>query len=176
MHVEVRIQFNPVKDADWEAMRDMANKLTHRKASVEVVADEKPNWLMAKFMMPTEAQYKAVDKIDKVIRLYVTSRWDTTINFRPTEAAKARADRKAEKAKAKRAANPKPKKKPKEERPPLDRSKLSAEQQQFMALLEEAMKDMSIFEMETFLARVLVQGIRELDTNRSASEEPPPQD
>jgi hypothetical protein len=53
----------------------------------------KPEWLMVEFTMPTEAQYKALPKIERAIRLHVWNRWDSTFAFPYTEAERERAAR-----------------------------------------------------------------------------------
>lgn len=46
--------------------------------------------------MPTEAQYKAVEKIDRAIRFYADNRLDSIIEFPKSEAERERNRRKAE--------------------------------------------------------------------------------
>lgn len=104
MNVRLRIQFKPPTEEDWKAMRSLANSLTAEPKSVKVFADEKPDWLVVEFTMPTEAQYKAEPKISKAIRLHAWNRWDSTFGFPFTEAERARADRKAAQRKARRRA------------------------------------------------------------------------
>jgi hypothetical protein len=102
MNVCVRILFNPLTEEDWAAMRSLGGCLTHEPGSVQVSADAEPNWLIATFTMPTEPQYKAVEKVDRAIRLWVNNRWDSTISFPRTEAERRRADRRAARRKARR--------------------------------------------------------------------------
>ena len=74
-----------------------------RARSVRVSAIEgRPGWLVVEFTMPTEAQYKAVGKIDHALRLYGGNRLDSAIGFPKSEAQQARCQRKAERRRAKR--------------------------------------------------------------------------
>ena len=102
MNVRVRILFKPPTEEDWQAMRSLAAGLTNNPKSVRVSADETPGWLVAEFTMPTEAQYKALPKIERAIRLDAWNRWDSTFSFPYTEAERAHADRKAARRKAAR--------------------------------------------------------------------------
>jgi hypothetical protein len=103
MQVRVRIQFNPPTEAEWGAMRSLANSLTNDRDGVRVFADpEQPDWLVAEFTMPTEAQYKALPKIERAIRLHAWKRWDSTIAFPCTAAERECADRRAARRKARR--------------------------------------------------------------------------
>jgi hypothetical protein len=79
--------------------------VTNDVHSVKVSAVEGwAGWLAVEFTMPTGPQYKAVDKIDRALRLYGGNRLDLTIGFPRSEAEQARADRKAERRRAKRRA------------------------------------------------------------------------
>jgi hypothetical protein len=102
MQVRLRIQFKPPTDEDRRGMRSLANSLTGEPDSVRVSADADPGWLVAEFTMPTEAQYKALPKIDSAIRFYASNRWDSTISFPYTAAERERADRRAARRKARR--------------------------------------------------------------------------
>jgi hypothetical protein len=105
MNVRVRIQFNPPTEVDWRAMRSLANSLTDNRDGVRVFADPgQADWLVAEFTMPTEAQYKALPKIERAMKLCAWNRWDSTFSFPYTEAERARADRRAARRKARRAA------------------------------------------------------------------------
>jgi hypothetical protein len=104
MQVRVRILFKPPTEEDWQAMRSLAKSLTKQPESVRVFADTNPEWLVAEFTMPTEAQYKAEPKISMAIRLHAWNRHDVTFGFPYTAAERARADRKAARRKARRAA------------------------------------------------------------------------
>jgi hypothetical protein len=64
----------------------------------------RPDWLVVEFTMLTEAQYKAVDKIDLALRLYGGNRLDSMIGFPKSEAARQRTKRKTERRRAKRRA------------------------------------------------------------------------
>ncbi len=103
MIVIVRLQFESPGEDDWNAVRALAHGLTNRPKSVRVFADDKePQWLGAEFNMLTQPQDEAVDKIDSAIRFGVWQRQDTTIQFPISEAARARAKRKAERRRARR--------------------------------------------------------------------------
>src|SRR6266540_4468298 len=102
MNVRVRIQFEPPTEEDWQAMRSLAASLTNNPESVRVSADAAPGWLIAEFTMPTEAQYKALPKIERAIKFHAWNRGDSTFSFPYTEAERARADRRAARRKARR--------------------------------------------------------------------------
>ena len=102
MDVRVRIQFKHPTEDDWGSMRSLANSLTEEPNSVKVSADENPEWLVVEFTMPTEAQYRALPKIERAIRLHAENRWDSTFNFPLTEAERARNKRKTERRKSRR--------------------------------------------------------------------------
>ncbi len=102
MNVRVRILFKPPTEDDWGSMRSLANSLTEEPNSVKVSADENPEWLVVEFTMPTEAQYKALPKIERAVRLHAWNRWDSTFGFPYTEAERAQADRRAARRKARR--------------------------------------------------------------------------
>ena len=95
--VRVRVLFCKPTEDDWHDMRALANSLTSDRESVRVFAEEEAEaeWLVAEFRMPTEAQIKAVDKIDRVLRYTVENREDSTIGFLRSAAEEARARRKA---------------------------------------------------------------------------------
>ncbi|MBI3407931.1 MAG: hypothetical protein HY040_06190 [Planctomycetes bacterium] len=100
MNVCVRIQFTSPTKEDWQAMRSLAARLTGNRESVRVSADQTPGWLVAEFSMPTEAQYKALPRIERAIKFCVSNRWDSTISFPYTESERVRADRRATRRKA----------------------------------------------------------------------------
>lgn len=103
MNVRLRIQFKPPTEEDWSAMRSLANSLTNNRDGVRVSVDPaEPEWLVAEFTMPTEAQYKALPKIERAIKFYAWNRQDVRFSFPDTEAERARADRKAARRKARR--------------------------------------------------------------------------
>lgn len=80
MKLRVHILFESPGEDDRDEMLSMARMLTNASESV-VGGDGKPGWLVVEFTMPTEAQYKAVDKIDRAIRYYVLNRVDSIIQF-----------------------------------------------------------------------------------------------
>jgi hypothetical protein len=103
MNVRVRIQFDEPAESDWQAMWSLANSLTNNKDSVRVVADaNEEDWLVVEFTMPTQAQGKAVDVIDRALRFADVARIDSTMSFPKTQAERARAQRKNERRKAQR--------------------------------------------------------------------------
>ncbi len=105
MNVRVQIQFESPGEDDWDAMKSLAQSVTNDRRGVRVFAlDDAPNWLVVEFTMPTEAQYLAVDKIDRAVRLHAWERLDSTIGFPKSVTERARAQRKAERRRAKRRA------------------------------------------------------------------------
>jgi hypothetical protein len=83
-------------------MRSLALRLTNSPDAVRVFADGTPGWLVAEFTMSTEAQYKALPKIDRAIRFWADNRQDSTIGFPMSEAERARADCEGERRRARR--------------------------------------------------------------------------
>lgn len=104
MNVQLRMMFKPITEIDWRAMNEVAKSLTKEPAKIRVFADVEPGWLIAEFTMPTEAQYKAVDKVSWAIRVNRARYSDLIIRFPLTAAQRARADRKAAKIRAARKA------------------------------------------------------------------------
>ena len=103
MNVMVRIRFDEPKEEDWQSMRSLARRLTSDRDTVRVYADEEhANWLVAEFTVPTEAQYKAVERIDRVLRFEVENRLDSVIGFPRSAAQEAGARRRNERRKARR--------------------------------------------------------------------------
>lgn len=102
MNVRVRIRFKPPTEQDWQAMRSLAAGLTNNPESVRVSADDPPDWLVAEFTMATEAQYKALPKIERAIKFHAGNRSDARFSFPYTESERARADRRAMRRKARR--------------------------------------------------------------------------
>lgn len=105
MNVRVRIQYKRPKEEDWKAMHSLGRSLTAEPKSVRVSADSDSEWLVVEFTMPTEAQYKAMPKIEKAIKLHARAWHDVRFGFPYTEAEQARADRRAARRKARREAN-----------------------------------------------------------------------
>ena len=89
MNVCVRILFKPPTEQDRQALRSLADSLTSAPESVRVSAANAPGWLVAEFTMPTEAQYKAVPKIGRAIKLHAWNPWDARFGFPYTEAERA---------------------------------------------------------------------------------------
>lgn len=105
MNVRVEIQFDQLDEEAWDTMRSLAGSLTKNPQSVRVfVRDEPSGWLVVEFTMPTEAQYKAVDRIDRVLRLCAWNRLDSIIRFPKSQAEVERSRRRAERRRAKRPA------------------------------------------------------------------------
>ncbi len=105
MRVEVHVQFDSPNENDWADMQSLGRCVTNDPQSVRVSAIEgRPGWLVVEFIMPTEAQYKAVDKIDSALRIYGGNRLDSAIGFPKSEAELARAERKAERRRQRRKA------------------------------------------------------------------------
>jgi hypothetical protein len=103
MNVKVRIQLNEPTELDSQAMWSLANGLTNQKDSVHVAVDaDQGDWLVAEFTMPSQTQVKAVDAIDRALRVLDVARIDSTISFPKTQAERARAQRKNERRKAQR--------------------------------------------------------------------------
>ena len=103
MRVEVHVQFDSPGEDDWADMQSLGRCVTNDAQSVRVSAVEgRSGWLAVEFTMPTEPQYKAVDKIDRAMRIYGGNRLDSAIGFPKSEAEQARAERKAERRRAKR--------------------------------------------------------------------------
>ena len=103
MNVRVEIQFDSPDQDAWDTMESLARSITNDPRSVQVFAlDDAPDWLVVEFTMPTEAQYKAVDKVDRAVRLYAWERLDSTIRFPKSEAQRERARRKAQRHRSKR--------------------------------------------------------------------------
>ena len=85
MKVRLEIQFESPTAADEASLRRLALGLTNDRDSVRVVArEDQPDWFVAEFTMPTEAQSKAVDTIDAQIRFSLWNRMDSIICVRKT--------------------------------------------------------------------------------------------
>jgi hypothetical protein len=109
MNVRLRVLFKAPGAEEEGAMHSAARRLTGNPDSVRVYAEEaQPGWLVAEFTMPTEAQYRALPKIEREIRLSLWRRLDVRIGFPMTEAERQRADRKAERRRARRRAAAQP--------------------------------------------------------------------
>lgn len=103
MKVRVEVQFDSLGENDWDDMTSLGRSVTNDAQSVRVSAVEgRPGWLAVEFTMPTEPQYKAVDRIDRSLRIYGGNRLDSAIGFPKSEAERARAERKAERRRARR--------------------------------------------------------------------------
>jgi len=103
MNVRVAIQFDPPDQEAWDCMRLIGQSITKARSSVRVhVADDAADWLVVECTMPTEAQYKALDKVDRAVRHYAWKRLDSSIGFPKSDAERARARRKAQRRREKR--------------------------------------------------------------------------
>lgn len=96
MNVRLEVMFESPGEEQMASLRSMARGLTNESASVRVFAGKDKGWLVVEFTMTTEAQYIAVEKIDRALRFRADDRWDSAISFPRTEAEEERARRKAE--------------------------------------------------------------------------------
>ena len=97
MKVRLEIQFESPTAADEASLRRLALGLTNDPDSVRVVAcEDQPDWFVAEFTMPTEAQSQAVDTIDARIRYSLWNRMDSIICFPKTEAQQRHRRRKSQ--------------------------------------------------------------------------------
>jgi hypothetical protein len=100
MKVRLEIMFETPSAEDEAALGSAARALTNDLQSVRVFPrGDNSHWLVAEFMMPTEAQYKAVDKIDAAIRFRLGNRLDSTIKFPKSEVERRKARRKGSRRK-----------------------------------------------------------------------------
>lgn len=103
MNVCVEILFEIPNEHAWDVMDTLGRHVTNDERSVRVSASgEGPNWLTIEFTMPTEAHYKAAEKVGHAVRLCAWQRMDSMISFPRSEAERLRAQRKAERRRAKR--------------------------------------------------------------------------
>lgn len=103
MNVLVEVLFDPPDEDAWDVMGSLGRHVTNDPHSVRVfVSDEGPNWLAVEFGMPAEAHYKALEKVERAVRLCAWARLDSMICFPKSEAECVRARRKAERRRAKR--------------------------------------------------------------------------
>ena len=103
MNVRLQILFESPSKEDTAALRSVARELTNDRKSMRVVAAEDARgWLVAEFTMPTEAQYRAVDKIDHSLRMSLENRLGSKISFPKSAEERQRARRKAERRRAAR--------------------------------------------------------------------------
>jgi hypothetical protein len=106
MRVEVHVQFASPSEDDRADMQSLGRCVTNDARSVRVSHIQgRPGWLVVEFTMPTEAQYKAVDRIDRALALYGGNRLDSAIGFPKSETEQARCERKAERRRARRRAS-----------------------------------------------------------------------
>jgi hypothetical protein len=92
MQVRIEVMFGDTDSHHKADVRSVALGLTNDRASVRVFTKEDdPRWLVAEFTMPTQAQYRAVERIDGVIRFSLWEREDSVIYFpRPPRKRKPR--------------------------------------------------------------------------------------
>ncbi len=106
MNVRVEILFDPVDEDAWGAMESLGRGVTNDEHSVRVSElEDAPGWLTVAFTMPTEAHYKAVEKVAHAVDIYAWEGLDSTIYFPKSEAERARARVKAERRRANRRAS-----------------------------------------------------------------------
>jgi hypothetical protein len=101
MKVRIHVLFETPGEDDRASLLSLGHSLTDESESV-IGSAGKPRWLVVEFTMPTEVQYKAVEKIDRAIRFYAANRQDSMIEFPKTEAERERTRRKAERLRARR--------------------------------------------------------------------------
>jgi hypothetical protein len=98
-----QIQFESPTEEDVSSLKAVALGLAIDAQSIRIVPrEDDPTWLIAEFKMPTEAQSKAVDKIDAKLRFSVWNRMDSIISFPKSVAEGVRAQRKAKRRRAAR--------------------------------------------------------------------------
>jgi len=103
MNVRVEVLFDPPNEDAWGTMRSLGREVTNDRRSVRVFAlEDDPDWLVAEFTMATEAHYKALEKVERAVRLCAWERMDSSISFPKTEAERARARRKTERRRVQR--------------------------------------------------------------------------
>jgi hypothetical protein len=86
MNVRLEIKLEAPTAEDEAALGSVARALANDPQSVRVLPrEDNAHRLIAEFTMPTEAQYKAVDKIDSVIRFSLCNRLDSIIRFPKSE-------------------------------------------------------------------------------------------
>ena len=101
MIVRLQVQFESPTEDDVSSLKSVALGLTNDAQSIRIVPrEDDPRWLITEFKMPTEAQSKAVDKIDAKLRFSVWNRMDSIISFPKSVAEGVRAQRKAERRRA----------------------------------------------------------------------------
>ena len=83
MKVRVLLHYSGEPTAEHQAsLQALANSLTNDKATVEVsCVEKKPDALAAEFTMPTEAQDRAVQKIDHGLHFWCLEAMDSVISF-----------------------------------------------------------------------------------------------
>ena len=83
MKVCIEVMFGDTSPRYEADVRSVALGLTNDRTSVRVfVRKEDPRWLVAEFTMPTEAQYRAVERIDGSIRFSLWEREDSVTGGR----------------------------------------------------------------------------------------------
>jgi hypothetical protein len=103
LNVRVEILFEAPSEDDAAELDSVARGLTNDPRSVRVFAPaDSPGLLVVEFTMPTEPQYRAVETIDRSIRMYASNRSDSAICFPKTDAERERGRRKAERRRARR--------------------------------------------------------------------------
>ena len=92
MDVRVELFFDPPDAEAWKEMESLGRYMTNAPGSVRVSVPEEasPGWLSVEFTMRTEAQYKALEKLEYAIETCTYMALDSVIYFpKPPRRAKA---------------------------------------------------------------------------------------
>lgn len=82
MEVRIEAAFDNPTSEDQSNLRAMALSLTNAPTSVHMSTRQNDSrWLVAELTMTTEAQYRAVERIDRAIRLSLGNRLDSLVAF-----------------------------------------------------------------------------------------------
>ena len=82
MDVRIEVAFDNPTPEDESSLRRMALGLTNDQSSVRLSArHDDPRWLVAELTMTAEAQYRAVERIDRAMRFSLWNRMDSVIAF-----------------------------------------------------------------------------------------------
>ncbi len=94
MQVRIEVTYGDTSSHHEGVLRSVALGLTNDRGSVRVFArEDDPRRLVGEFTMPTQAQYRAVEEIDRAIRFFLWEREDSVIYF-PTTARRRKPRRK----------------------------------------------------------------------------------
>ena len=91
MQVRIEVSFDDPTPEREDDLRSLAFGLTNDRSGVRVLKrEDDPQWLVVEFTMPTQAQYRAVEQIDRAIRFSLWQRLDSVIYFpRPPRARRS---------------------------------------------------------------------------------------